>query len=93
MDVSQKIDAQTKARLTNLNIECQVLNNLLKEKNAVMQELVKQVLSSLTVNPTQYALKINPSQDIWDLQLRPEALLVPGNLNLPNREARRALKN
>lgn len=91
MDVSQKIDAQTKARLNSLQIECQVLKNLLTEKDAALQELVKQILTSLTPNPTMYAFKINPSKDQWELELRPDALVIPGMNPVLNRAARRAI--
>ena len=91
MDVSEKIDPRMKARLSNLQIECQVLKNLLAERDAALQSVVKEVLTSLTPNPTQYRLRMNPAKGEWELQLRPDMLVLP-NQGL-NRAERRLLRN
>lgn len=84
MDVSQKIDAQTKTKLNHLYLECQVLRTLLREREDASQEALKLVMVNLGAAPSRYGLKVDFAKDSWNLELRPEALIIP------NRSERRA---
>ncbi len=78
MDVSQKIDPGIKARLRNLNLECQVLHSLLAEKERAKQEMMGLTLKALNSSPALYALKVDFAADKWELVLKPGALTLPG---------------
>lgn len=84
MDIKDKISPEDKQQIGSLAIECQVLNNLLQQKNAIFQEKGKEILAKNGLSPERYALKFNPSQDLWEAELKQGALI------LPNREMRRA---
>ncbi len=85
MDVSQKISPETKKTISSLNIECQVLQNLLKERQMAMQKLFAETLVLLGAQPTLYQLKADIAKDIWTLELKPDALVMP------NRAERRTI--
>ena len=78
--------------MQNLILECQVLEHILKERQAAMEGLTKQLMPKLTISPELYVLKVNFQKDEWLLELKQGALIVPGSLPM-NREQKRALRN
>lgn len=86
MDIKDKLTEQDKQRISGLIIESQVLNNLLKERNAALKNKADEILTRIGLSPQLYSMKFNPSQDLW------EAVLKEGALTIPNREQRRALE-
>ena len=91
MNVSDKIDPQTKAMMQNVILEIQVLQNLLKEREGIREGLIRDLLPKFTVSPELYVLKVNFKTDEWLLELKAGILTVP-NIAM-NREQRRAVKN
>ncbi len=91
MDVSGKIDKETKATLRDLNLECQVLRNLLVQREAMLKEVLAETFNKLDASPNLYVLKIDAVRDLWELQLKPSALLVP-NVAI-NEAVRRTMAN
>lgn len=77
MDVSDKIDAQTKQRIRNYQLECRVLQKLLKEREAIFAQELEKLLTTLNVSPTLYGLGFNFAKDEWRLELKPDMLVVP----------------
>ena len=69
MDVKFKLKPETKERLTDAIVECQVLQVLLKERQTKMMALGKEALVELGVSPEQYYLDMNPLMNQWDLKL------------------------
>lgn len=89
MDVAGKIKPEDKGNLANLIIECQVLENLLKERRAAFQQKVGEVCHYLTDNPKLYVLEMNPGKNTWELKLKPELLSVASLNQLnPNKPLR-----
>lgn len=86
MDIKDKLTEQDKQQIQNLSLECQVLNNILKQYTAMLENKGREILSKNGLSPQMYALKFNPSQDLW------EAVLKEGALIVPNRETRRSMK-
>ena len=86
MDIKEKLTAQEKQRMGNLALECQVLNNLAKQQSAVLQETAKQIFVRLGMSPETYFLKFNAPEDVWNAELRQDALIIP------NREMRRKVE-
>lgn len=86
MDIKDKITPEEKQQIGGLVIECQVLNNLLQERNAMLESKVKEILTKNGISPQLYNLIFNPSQDLWRAELKEEALIIP------NQETRRAVE-
>lgn len=86
MDIRDKVSPEDKGQVVNLILECQVLNKLLKEHQTILENKAKEILARNGLSPQSYDLKCNPSQDLWQAELKEGALI------LPNREERRALK-
>lgn len=86
MDIKDKISPEDKQQIGNLVTECQVLNHLLKQQDAILTNKVQEVLAKVGCSPTLYNLKFNVSQDLWQAKLKEGALI------LPNRETRRGIK-
>lgn len=86
MDIKDKFTPQEKGQIASLVIECQVLESLLKERSAILQKKANDILARNGLSPQLYDLKVNPSQDIWEAELKEGALVVP------NREMRRAIE-
>ena len=92
MNVTDRISQEHKAQMRNLNIELQVLKNLVQERQVLFDKVVKEVLLSLTANPTQYVLRLEAKTGEWELQLRPDVIIMPGaESGQLNRATRRAL--
>lgn len=87
MDIKEKLTDQQKQEIHNLIIETQVLENLLKERRERLHEKGNQIMSLIGLSPKMYNLKLNPGQNIWEAELKPDVLVVP------NRETRRALQH
>ena len=85
MDIREKLTVQQKQEIHNLIIETQVLENLLKERRATLQERGKLALALAGLSPKIYDLKLNPKQGIWEAELKADALILPG---LETRRAR-----
>ena len=64
--------------------ECQVLNSILQERNARLQEKGKEVLSKCGLAPTLYSLAFDVEKDAWEARVKTEGLIIP------NRQQRRA---
>ena len=86
MDIKDKLTQEDKQQLANLAVECGVLNNLLNERKATMNNKAAEILAKNGLSPELYVLKFNPGQDLWEAELKEGALL------LPNRETRRAIE-
>ena len=86
MDIKDKLTLEDKQQMAGLTLECQVLSNLLKQRNAMFQDKIKEILTKLNLSPELYGLKFNQGQDLW------EAVLLEGALIVPNRETRRELE-
>ncbi len=86
MDIKDKLTEQDKQQLGCLALECQVLSNLLKERQVAIENKAKEILAKNGLSPELYALKFNPNQDLWEADLKEGALIVP------NRETRRAIE-
>ena len=92
MRVTDQISQENKNSLRNLNVELQVLKNLVQERQTMFTEVVREVLTSLTPNPTHYSLRQDSATGEWELELRPETLVLPGqDAAHLNRAARRQL--
>jgi hypothetical protein len=87
MDIKDKLTEQDKQILGSLALECELLDNLLKERQTIMQNKAKEILAKNGLSPTLYGLTFNPSQGLWEANLKEGALIVP------NRETRRAGRN
>ncbi len=83
MDISDKVSARDKMAVTNLNIECQVLQNILEERKASMQGILGRVRRDNTTNPALYDLHVRDGK--WELELRGSALVTPPVLNRAER--------
>lgn len=86
MDIKDKLTPEEKQQIGGLAIECQVLNNLLQERKAILDNKAKEILARNGLSPQLYNLKFNPGQDLWEAELKGGALIVP------NRETRRAIE-
>ena len=86
MDIKNKLTEQDKQELGNLALECQVLNNILKEHQAAIENKAKEVLARQGLSPQLYALRFNPNENVWEAELKEGALIIP------NRVARRAMQ-
>jgi hypothetical protein len=87
MDIKDKVSPEDKQQMIGLIMECQMLTNLLRERNALAENKANEILAKNALSPNTYALSVNPKQDSW------EANLKEGALVLPNRETRRAGRN
>jgi len=85
MDISQKVNQETKDRIRNLVVESQVLQSLLNERKGMLQAEMQSVIKENTKSPQLYILECNPDKDIWDLKLKPEALSIPAPPKIPAR--------
>lgn len=72
MDIKNQIGAEDKQLLGKLLIESQVLNQLLGERKMMFKNQADQVLKKVCKNPEMYNFHLNPSKDIWELELKPE---------------------
>ena len=79
MDVSYKLKPETKAGLTSVVLEFQVLQTLLQERQARLQGLGAEALKELGVSPDKYTLDMNPQQNLWDLKPIPEKVPSDGD--------------
>ncbi len=86
MDIKDKLTLEDKQVLTNLALECQVLESLLHRSKVIMDAKAKEILARQGLSPQLYGLKFNPSQDMWEAELKDGALIVP------NREMRRKVE-
>lgn len=88
MDVAEKVKPQDKELFSNLLSEIKVLENLLNERKAILQNTTNRVIRELTDNPGLYVFEINPPQNKWELKLKPNVLAgVPGvKVNNPLRQ-------
>ena len=77
MDIKDKLTEEDKQQLANLSLECQVLNNLFKERRAILENKGKEILAKNGLSPQTYALKFNPVQDLWEAVLKEGALIIP----------------
>ncbi len=80
IDVKDKISDKDKKELSGLFLECQVLENILKERQGILQGLVHKVTLAITPHPELYVLHSNTSKNEWDLKLKQGGLIVPGQL-------------
>ncbi len=87
MDIKEKVSPEDKQQMISLAMESQMLNNLLRERNAMAEDKAKEILAKIGLSPELYGLGFNPQEDSW------EATLKAGALILPNRETRRAGRN
>jgi hypothetical protein len=85
MDIKDKLTQEEKHQMANLFLECQVLGNLLKERNASLENKAKEILAFNGLSPQTYNLKFNPGQNLWEAELKHLALIVP------NRDSVRAI--
>ena len=78
MDIKDKLTEQDKAQLQGISLECQVLNNLLKERQAILENKAQEVLAKAGLSPKMYGLRFNPSKDTWEAELKEGAIILPG---------------
>lgn len=83
MDISGKVKQEDKAKIANLSIECQVLQNLLNERKADVQAILGRVLRDNTTNPALYDLRVQDGK--WELVLKASTLVTPPLLNRAER--------
>lgn len=89
MDIKEKVTIEQKNQMRNLMIEISVLDNLLKERKAMLQETGVEIITKAGLSPKTYNLRFNSGKDIWDAELKDE--LKP-RLVLPGQETRPAMK-
>ncbi len=86
MDIKDKVSPEDKQQMRSLALECQLLANLLNERNAMAENKAQEILAKNALSPQTYNLKFNLKKDLW------EAILKEGALIIPNRETRRAIE-
>lgn len=77
MSIKLEVTDQDKQQMANLSTECQVLNNLLGERRAALDNKAREILTTNALSPNLYALKFNPGQDLWEAVLKQGGLIVP----------------
>ncbi len=75
MDISDKVSPQTKQVVGNLLIECQVLDNLLKERRTFLDKTLQDVLTANVQQPSLYSMRV--FGDKWEVVLKEAALSLP----------------
>lgn len=77
MSIKLQVTEQDKKQMANLSMECQVLNNLLVERRAALQNKVGEILTTNALSPKLYVLKFNPGKDLWEAELKVGVIAVP----------------
>lgn len=77
MDIKDKLTEQDKQQLQGLALECQVLNNLLGERRAILQSKAEEILARLDLSPKLYNMKFNPGKNLWEAELKAGAIVLP----------------
>ena len=78
IDIKDKLTAQEKQAFENLRVETQVLQNLLNERRGFAQQFLEDILQKLGYNTMLYGFEFNFGQNKWEIQLRPDAIVLPG---------------
>jgi len=71
------VSDEHKKHMANLSIEAQVLNNLLQQRKAMLEEVGRNILTTNGCSPKLYALSFSAAKDEWEAILKPNALTVP----------------
>ena len=90
MDIKDKLSVEHKAVLKNLAIEVNVLQKLMTEHRAVLEQVGKEILTDIGLSTAIYNLAFNPGKDLWEANLKEDALVVP---NPPLRKAMKGRNN
>lgn len=83
-DVKDKLTQEEKASFENIRIEIAVLEHLVQEKRNQVLQLLSSSLLKMGYDPKMYGLKFSAAEDKWEVKLRPDALVLPGQ-NRPQR--------
>jgi hypothetical protein len=77
-DVKDKISTNDRVALASIITECKVLERLLQERKEMIGQLTNKIINQLAPsNPHMYQLYIDPSKNIFELQLRKDLLTQP----------------
>jgi len=66
-----------KKHMSNLLIEIRVLEQLTRERKAMMEKKAIDILTTNGLSPKLYSMHFNPSEDKWEAMLKPGVLTVP----------------
>lgn len=77
MSIKLEVREEDKAQMANLMTECQVLRNLLKERQAALENKAREILTTNALSPELYALKFNLGQNLWEAELKQGGLVLP----------------
>ena len=77
MGIKVEVTKQFKSQMANLVTECQVLNNLLTERRAALDNKAKEILTTNAMSTNLYGLKFNLAQDLWEAQLKQGKIILP----------------
>lgn len=78
IDIKDKVTPVEKMQLQNVNLEVAVLKHLLEERQNLLQALGRALLERLHFPPQVYNLVASPRQNKWEVQVKPDNLLLPG---------------
>ena len=69
LDISYKLKPETKAKLSGVVMEYQVIQQLLRERQQIMADLTGVAMEELGVSKEKYYIEMIPQQNIWDLKM------------------------
>ena len=84
MDIRDRLNPQLKKEIHDLMLECQVLENLLKERQMRVKAKGAEILERAGLSPVLYGLYLNPAKDIWEASLNEKVISLPGHGSFPN---------
>lgn len=87
IDIKDKLTDEDKGTFESLKLEILVLENLVKERRVILTSHLETCMLKAGFNPKQYGLNFNFKEDKWQVQLRPDALALPGQNRAQRRQA------
>ena len=78
-----QVSDQDKRQIAALFTECQVLKNLYNRHELALRQKAHEILKANNMSQELYAFHFDAGQDIWEAQLKKDALSLPSQ-GIPN---------
>lgn len=79
MNIKVEVKKEDKVQMADLVTECQVLSNLLKERQATFVSKAEEILTTNALSPKLYLLKFNIGQDVWEAEPKQGGIVLPNH--------------
>ena len=77
MGIKLKVTDDDKKQMARFAVEEQVLIALAKERRFLINSKAQDILTTNGLSPKLYVMGFNAAKDIWEAQLKPDALAIP----------------